>query len=108
MASFKVEKRKTAAGVIRYRCIVRVKKDKAVVYQESRTYGKLADARTKGDVLSLLADSRDISKLQTDKLTTMHYQCRDRNAAGSRPATNLIDCAKACLSAWATGAVKSR
>ncbi len=49
MASFTVEKRKTAAGVIRYRCIVRVKKDKTIVYQESRTFGKLADARTWGN-----------------------------------------------------------
>lgn len=48
MASFTVEKRKTAAGVIRYRCIVRVKEHKAVVYQESRTFGKLADARAWG------------------------------------------------------------
>jgi hypothetical protein len=46
MASFTVEKRKTAAGVIRYRCIVRVKKDKAIVYQESRTFGKLAKTGT--------------------------------------------------------------
>ncbi|OYD25429.1 tyrosine-type recombinase/integrase [Oceanimonas baumannii] len=136
MASFTVEKRKTAAGVIRYRCIVRVKKDKAIVYQESRTFGKLADARTwgkamvshietqgipgqapdmptireliamyqqdpdiskkigrtKGYVLSLLADS-DISKLQADKLTTMAIinHCRDRNAAGAKPQTVAQD-----------------
>lgn len=51
MASFTVEKRKTAAGVIRYRCIVREKKDSKVVYQESRTFGKLADARTWGKLL---------------------------------------------------------
>ncbi len=51
MASFTVEKRKTAAGVIRYRCIVSVKKDKAIVYQESRTFGKLADARTWGKAM---------------------------------------------------------
>ncbi|GHA05681.1 tyrosine-type recombinase/integrase [Oceanisphaera arctica] len=51
MASFTVEKRKTAAGVIRYRCIVRVKKDSAIVYQESRTFGKLADARAWGKLM---------------------------------------------------------
>lgn len=46
MASYTVEKRKTAAGAIRYRCIVRVKKDSKVVYQKSRTFGRLADARS--------------------------------------------------------------
>jgi hypothetical protein len=45
MASFTVEKHKTAAGVIRYRCIVSVKKDKAIVYQESGSFGKLTTAR---------------------------------------------------------------
>lgn len=48
MASYTVERRKTAAGVIRYRCIVREKKNSKVVYQKSRTFGKLADARSWG------------------------------------------------------------
>lgn len=51
MANFTVEKRKTAASVIRYRCIVRIKKDQAIVYQESRTFAKLADARTWGKAM---------------------------------------------------------
>lgn len=51
MASFTVEKRKTAAGIIRYRCILRVKKERAIVYQESRTFGKLGDARTWGKAM---------------------------------------------------------
>lgn len=40
MASFTLEKRKTSKGVLRYRCVVRLKKGNEVVYRESRTFGK--------------------------------------------------------------------
>ncbi|MBR9857722.1 MAG: tyrosine-type recombinase/integrase [Gammaproteobacteria bacterium] len=82
MASFTVEKRKTAAGVIRYRCIVRVKKDKAIVYQESRTYGKLADARTWGKAMVSHIETQGIPGQSPEiptirELITMYQQDPD-------------------------------
>ncbi|UIP27671.1 site-specific integrase [Photobacterium sp. TLY01] len=51
MASFTIEKRKTSKGALRYRCVVRVKKGNDVVYRESRTFGKKADAKEWGTML---------------------------------------------------------
>ncbi|MFH7564519.1 tyrosine-type recombinase/integrase [Oceanimonas smirnovii] len=61
------------------------------MYQQDPDISKKI-GRTKGYVLSLLADS-DISKLQADKLTTMAIinHCRDRNAAGAKPQTVAQD-----------------
>ncbi|NOI23868.1 tyrosine-type recombinase/integrase [Vibrio mediterranei] len=60
MASFTLEKRKTSKGVLRYRCVVRLKKGNDVVYRESRTFGKKADAKAWGVAL--------VSKLETHGL----------------------------------------
>ncbi|EJL3952049.1 site-specific integrase, partial [Vibrio parahaemolyticus] len=60
MASFTLEKRKTSKGVLRYRCVVRLKKGNEVVYRESRTFGKKADAKVWGTAL--------VSKLETHGL----------------------------------------
>lgn len=48
MAGYTIEKRKTSKGEIRYRCTIREHKGEAVVYRESRTFGRQADARSWG------------------------------------------------------------
>lgn len=48
MTGFTVEKRKSAAGVIQGPAY---QKAHAIIYQESRTFGKLADARTWGKAM---------------------------------------------------------
>ncbi len=44
MASYTIQKRKTAAGALRYTVVVRVKKGSSVVYRESRTFSKHSTA----------------------------------------------------------------
>ncbi len=48
MAGYTIEKRKTSKGELRYRCTVREHKGEAVVYRESRTFGRQSDAKSWG------------------------------------------------------------
>lgn len=46
MAGDSIKKRKTSKGELRYRCTVREHKGEAVVYRESRTFGRQSDAKS--------------------------------------------------------------
>jgi len=48
MASFHVEPRQKSNGEIRYRCTVRVKKDRRIIHQESQTFSSSKAANTWG------------------------------------------------------------
>jgi integrase len=48
MASFHVEQRQKSDGSIRYRCTVRVKKDRRIIHQESQTFSSAKAANTWG------------------------------------------------------------
>lgn len=48
MAGYTIEKRKTSKGKLRYRCTVREHKGEAVVYRESRTFGRQSDTKSRG------------------------------------------------------------
>ncbi|WP_461534707.1 tyrosine-type recombinase/integrase [Spongorhabdus nitratireducens] len=48
MASFSIEKRTRKDGTIRYRCVVRVKKDGVIIHRESQTFSTKNKARAYG------------------------------------------------------------
>ncbi|MFC0117544.1 tyrosine-type recombinase/integrase [Pseudoalteromonas xiamenensis] len=60
MASYTIEKRKTSKGLMRYRCVVRVKQGNDVLYRESRTFGKKADAKSWGTALVIQLERKGL------------------------------------------------
>lgn len=63
MAGYTIEKRKTSKDELRYRCTVREHKGEAVVYRESRIFGRQSDAKSWGMQMVTMIECRAKSQL---------------------------------------------